>query len=178
MRLRAERRVGELLKELAKNQGTRTDITSPRGVERLPVSPYGEALNGSQAAVNHPPQRGVIFHPPTPKCRGSCYRSWRGLTNQIQRVRINMRLLPAAGGNQALTAQPCTSAGAEEEVLPVAECMSPKMLRKSSYIRPYIDHQVERACYYFYSGKPLISLGWLMGLEPTTTGITILDSTN
>jgi len=22
------------------------------------------------------------------------------------------------------------------------------------------------------------SLGWLMGLEPTTTGITILDSTN
>src|SRR5450830_21519 len=26
--------------------------------------------------------------------------------------------------------------------------------------------------------KCLISLGWLMGLEPTTTGITILDSTN
>ena len=26
--------------------------------------------------------------------------------------------------------------------------------------------------------KPLIDLGWLMGLEPTTTGITILDSTN
>ena len=26
--------------------------------------------------------------------------------------------------------------------------------------------------------RPLISLGWLMGLEPTTTGITILDSTN
>ena len=24
----------------------------------------------------------------------------------------------------------------------------------------------------------LNSLGWLMGLEPTTTGITILDSTN
>ena len=24
----------------------------------------------------------------------------------------------------------------------------------------------------------LIYLGWLMGLEPTTTGITILDSTN
>lgn len=26
--------------------------------------------------------------------------------------------------------------------------------------------------------KCLILLGWLMGLEPTTTGITILDSTN
>ena len=26
--------------------------------------------------------------------------------------------------------------------------------------------------------KCLYSLGWLMGLEPTTTGITILDSTN
>ena len=26
--------------------------------------------------------------------------------------------------------------------------------------------------------RPLIYLGWLMGLEPTTTGITILDSTN
>ncbi len=26
--------------------------------------------------------------------------------------------------------------------------------------------------------KCLIYLGWLMGLEPTTTGITILDSTN
>ena len=23
-----------------------------------------------------------------------------------------------------------------------------------------------------------VSVGWLMGLEPTTTGITILDSTN
>jgi hypothetical protein len=26
--------------------------------------------------------------------------------------------------------------------------------------------------------KCVIYLGWLMGLEPTTTGITILDSTN
>ena len=26
--------------------------------------------------------------------------------------------------------------------------------------------------------KCLIHMGWLMGLEPTTTGITILDSTN
>ena len=26
--------------------------------------------------------------------------------------------------------------------------------------------------------KSLIYMGWLMGLEPTTTGITILDSTN
>jgi len=26
--------------------------------------------------------------------------------------------------------------------------------------------------------KCLIYMGWLMGLEPTTTGITILDSTN
>ena len=28
------------------------------------------------------------------------------------------------------------------------------------------------------TGFRLYDLGWLMGLEPTTTGITILDSTN
>ncbi len=27
-------------------------------------------------------------------------------------------------------------------------------------------------------GSPGVKVGWLMGLEPTTTGITILDSTN
>ena len=27
-------------------------------------------------------------------------------------------------------------------------------------------HLRGRACYYFHSGRPLISLGWLMGLEP------------
>ena len=32
--------------------------------------------------------------------------------------------------------------------------------------------------YHFDSGVSLYHLGWLMGLEPTTTGITILDSTN
>jgi hypothetical protein len=29
-----------------------------------------------------------------------------------------------------------------------------------------------------YPVNPLNLMGWLMGLEPTTTGITILDSTN
>jgi hypothetical protein len=29
-----------------------------------------------------------------------------------------------------------------------------------------------------FNGLFSIQLGWLMGLEPTTTGITILDSTN
>ena len=36
--------------------------------------------------------------------------------------------------------------------------------------------QREKVHYRFDSG--LLYLGWLMGLEPTTTGITILDSTN
>ena len=29
-----------------------------------------------------------------------------------------------------------------------------------------------------FASRSLLYLGWLMGLEPTTTGITILDSTN
>jgi hypothetical protein len=37
---------------------------------------------------------------------------------------------------------------------------------------------VKKACYLFSSRLSLIYMGWLMGLEPTTTGITILDSTN
>ena len=32
--------------------------------------------------------------------------------------------------------------------------------------------------YFLDSRVSLLYLGWLMGLEPTTTGITILDSTN
>jgi hypothetical protein len=36
----------------------------------------------------------------------------------------------------------------------------------------------KKAHYRFDSGLSLYTLGWLMGLEPTTTGITILDSTN
>ena len=36
----------------------------------------------------------------------------------------------------------------------------------------------EKARYILSSGLSLYYLGWLMGLEPTTTGITILDSTN
>ena len=32
--------------------------------------------------------------------------------------------------------------------------------------------------YQIDSGVSFVYLGWLMGLEPTTTGITILDSTN
>jgi hypothetical protein len=36
----------------------------------------------------------------------------------------------------------------------------------------------EKPHYQEDSGVALNSLGWLMGLEPTTTGITILDSTN
>ena len=38
--------------------------------------------------------------------------------------------------------------------------------------------QEERAWHRFHGARPLQWLGWLMGLEPTTTGITILDSTN
>ena len=36
----------------------------------------------------------------------------------------------------------------------------------------------KKACYRLNSRLSLYYLGWLMGLEPTTTGITILDSTN
>ena len=36
----------------------------------------------------------------------------------------------------------------------------------------------KKACYRLDSRLFLYYLGWLMGLEPTTTGITILDSTN
>ena len=40
------------------------------------------------------------------------------------------------------------------------------------------SHKVKRPCYLFNSKVFNVYLGWLMGLEPTTTGITILDSTN
>jgi len=43
IRLVAERRYGELLKELARSQGERTDITCPAGGEKSP-SPYAQAL--------------------------------------------------------------------------------------------------------------------------------------
>ena len=36
----------------------------------------------------------------------------------------------------------------------------------------------KKTCYFFSSRLSFINMGWLMGLEPTTTGITILDSTN
>ena len=36
----------------------------------------------------------------------------------------------------------------------------------------------EKPHYQIDSGVSFVYLGWLMGLEPTTTGITILDSTN
>lgn len=43
VRLRAEIRTGELLKELSRAQGERTDLTSPRDGDKLP-SPYAQAL--------------------------------------------------------------------------------------------------------------------------------------
>ena len=36
----------------------------------------------------------------------------------------------------------------------------------------------KKACYVLNSKLVIFNMGWLMGLEPTTTGITILDSTN
>jgi DNA-binding transcriptional regulator YiaG len=36
----------------------------------------------------------------------------------------------------------------------------------------------KKACYRLNSRLFNVYMGWLMGLEPTTTGITILDSTN
>ena len=40
------------------------------------------------------------------------------------------------------------------------------------------DTGKEKPRWFLCSGVSLSDLGWLMGLEPTTTGITILDSTN
>ena len=45
------------------------------------------------------------------------------------------------------------------------------------------DRQIKKTCSEiekarFENRAYLYSVGWLMGLEPTTTGITILDSTN
>lgn len=42
----------------------------------------------------------------------------------------------------------------------------------------FAEHLSRKARYVLNSGLSFIYLGWLMGLEPTTTGITILDSTN
>ena len=38
--------------------------------------------------------------------------------------------------------------------------------------------KIEKARYLYDSGLFIVYLGWLMGLEPTTTRITIWDSTN
>ena len=38
--------------------------------------------------------------------------------------------------------------------------------------------EMKKTCYIFSSRLSIFHMGWLMGLEPTTTGITILDSTN
>ena len=38
--------------------------------------------------------------------------------------------------------------------------------------------RAKKACHRLDSRLSFVYLGWLMGLEPTTTGITILDSTN
>jgi hypothetical protein len=50
--------------------------------------------------------------------------------------------------------------------------------QKSAYIPRYIVQARKKTCYLLNSRVSLLYLGWLMGLEPTTTGITILDSTN
>lgn len=44
VRLRAERRTGELLKELARAQGERSDLTSPKRAGKSGPSPYAKAL--------------------------------------------------------------------------------------------------------------------------------------
>jgi putative transposase len=54
----------------------------------------------------------------------------------------------------------------------------PKSSYIRPYIRPYIKQKTKKAHYLIDSRLSLLYLGWLMGLEPTTTGITILDSTN
>ena len=40
-----------------------------------------------------------------------------------------------------------------------------------------INAEIEKTRYLSITGF-ILYLGWLLGLEPTTTGITILDSTN
>jgi hypothetical protein len=47
IRLRAERRAGEILKNLAREQGNRNDVTSSNGAPKLHQSPYAQALQES-----------------------------------------------------------------------------------------------------------------------------------
>ncbi len=56
-----------------------------------------------------------------------------------------------------------TSAGIEDEKKPLVACDQGLFLQ---------------ACAGLFHDELLEFLGWLMGLEPTTTGITIRDSTN
>jgi hypothetical protein len=63
-----------------------------------------------------------------------------------------------------------TSEGASSVTLPVA-------IDEIRLHSGYTDSGKQKA-QSFDRAKCLILLGWLMGLEPTTTGITILDSTN
>jgi hypothetical protein len=53
-----------------------------------------------------------------------------------------------------------------------------RRLRKIVLHLPLHRAPKKKACYLLNSRLSLYHLGWLMGLEPTTTGITILDSTN
>ena len=54
-----------------------------------------------------------------------------------------------------------------------AWCKTPGKWLHGGYMNSEKKKDLEHFC-----AKSLILLGWLMGLEPTTTGITILDSTN
>ena len=48
---------------------------------------------------------------------------------------------------------------------------------KTNYSNVIMSGNKKTACRRFFSMR-YFELGWLMGLEPTTTGITIQDSTN
>ncbi len=41
-----------------------------------------------------------------------------------------------------------------------------------------LSGQAKAALRYWSAARTIEGMGWLMGLEPTTTGITIQDSTN
>ncbi len=63
------------------------------------------------------------------------------------------------------------------------EGLEPTRLRRQNLnlVRLPISPLPRRGLGYRYlstSNANLVMMGWLMGLEPTTTGITILDSTN
>jgi hypothetical protein len=101
------------------------------------------------------------------KNRGTDYTNLRRLTEHDRKKEIKR------GNEFAVVAQGLTAgSGASFK----RRLSGPAYMKLESIFQKYERATSAKAC------NPLFllmnSVGWLMGLEPTTTGITILDSTN